>query len=97
MSLYKLQKLKPLTPGSHHSARVVSVSESMMGRQPAACFGGSDYFCQLVLPQRCYTCLVTCSFKNLKLARAGNFMAAVQLCFLMKLLKLLVTEGMGVE
>lgn len=47
MSLYKLQKPKPSTLGSHHSVRVVSVSESMMGRRRAACLGGSDYYCQL--------------------------------------------------
>lgn len=47
-------------------SRVVSVSESMMGRRCTACFGGSDYYCQLVLPQQYYTCSVTCSIKNLK-------------------------------
>lgn len=47
----------------------------MMGGWRAACFGGSDYYCQLVLPRQGYTCSVTGSIESLKLARAGDAVA----------------------
>lgn len=66
---------------------MASVSESMMGRGLTDCFGGLNYYCQLVLPQQCYTWPLTGSVRNVISAAAGDVVAAFQFCFFNLIIK----------